>query len=243
MFVNSLNSFIGINNVAKKENKPTFKRQNYARVFKEEYARTLYTKNSVDIMFRRLLGAVKYPKTIATGFFINEFSQKELDGNLLRLLRPGHDDSYDRVLAASKKGYPILETEDGMPLITIYNNGRYRSETFIDRLRKGERVNANIIFNGVDEDADKTITFGADFYSDVFAARGTNDKPALRKEMFYLENGKIKEKLEYSPESDSYISSEYYLDGSRKKWTIIDTVGELVTDAINGLTGNLFTKP
>ena len=237
MYINPIGYFTKVNNSPKDSRKPTFKRLNYSRVFTEEYGRRLNSKNSVDIMFRRLLTAVRFPNVVATTFFREKFSQKELDGNLLRLLRPGHDDSYDQILEISKKGYSILETDHGEPLVTIYNNGRYREETFIDRLRKGETANVNIIFSGLDEHEGKTITFGADFYTDVFAARGTYDNPIMRKEMFYLDNGQIKERIEYSPESDMFIEDRFYKDGTPMKRTLFDSIGAVITDTINGITG------
>ena len=128
----------------------------------------------------------------------------------------------------------LAMTDDGRPLVSIINNGKYEEENFISRLQNGEQRNFNIIFTDAAEGSDRLIIFGQDYNSfDVYAARGTVDIPAKNMETFYsiTSGGRLKQRISYSPIENTYSLEKFSKEGKRLPNTssFLDEFGRTIT--------------
>lgn len=242
MFVNAVSPVNGNGAVYGKKganikSEPTFKRENYIKVFDKQFNRSVGSFNLLVNSFKELLDACQFPKTIHNEVFTKGLKEEGLFGFLGLMRTPGKHRSSDEI--ANKilnKPLPIVTTTDGEPVVHIINNGTYQEENFLSRLRHGTRRNINVVFDDLAQN--RVIIFGLDYDGDGFVAKGTYDYPVMRMDTVYTEGGLIKQRARYSPEDDACIVQNYHPNG--EKWNEADNLFEdfknVIRDTLRGIS-------
>lgn len=220
------------------KSKPTFKRQNYINVFEKQYQTKLRDWTATTQMYEHLLDAALKFKGAYISPLFRQFEKKSLLWPLMYLtkytLRTPSKDFEKVIKNMGDEPCHLAMTDDGRPLVSIINNGRYEEENFISRLQNGEQRNFNIIFTDAAEGSDRLIIFGQDYNSfDVYAARGTVDIPAKNMETFYsiTSGGRLKQRISYSPVENTYNLEKFSKEGKRLPNTssFLDEFGRTIT--------------
>lgn len=246
MFVNAVstvnsNNAVNRNKVTNKytqsKSEPAFKRDMYMRVFTENFNRPLKDLGFVEEVYRSMLAAAHYlKKAKLTEFMREDFTYCDLAPALLRLCNPEKNLDYEHAIKKAKsRPYTIAMTEHNEPVLDIVNNGYYEEDSFWHRLMYGARINANIVFHGLEDDANKRIIFGEDFDEDIYVAKGTEEIPVLEMDTFHP-NGRIKQSAVYVPEEGYCRIENFNKDGSKFSETqnFIDDFKWIIRNTLNG---------
>ena len=223
MFVSSIGVATKVVNAPQPKGQPSFKRQNYAKVFETQYSRRLGRWENVSEMYKELLRALSNFK----GAKISPFFKAELEQNGLlwalmnftKYTNPTPIQSFENVAkSASDAPYPLVYSDDGQPLLQVLNHGSFSEENFISRLRNGEQRDVNLVFSDLADRSHKIIYFGHDYNTfDIYATRGTAEQPLIDRQVFYNTHngGRLKQKIVYTGQGDSFISEKYAQDGTK----------------------------
>lgn len=237
MFINPIDAKSTSAYLPKSSKKPTFKRQNYVKVFTEQFNTKLTSDLSINNAFYVLNKACAFNGSWAIPFFKSHFNQSRLWKNLSRLRWENYDKAYDifcdKFLKKPSSSIVLLKTEDDQPIVQLVNNGKYPEETFLSRLQRGNSRNVNIVFHELD--GDKVIIFGTDYTGDGYLSRGTVSNPAMLKETFYNAmggEGPIKQRVTYAGYGDNYNVENFNKDGS--KYTTTDN---FLSDFVSTIKG------
>ena len=223
MFINAIGATTKVANIPQPKEQPAFKWQNYAKVFETQYARKLSRWENVGEMYKELLRALaSFKGANITPFFKAELEENGLLWalmNFTKYTKPAPIKAFEKVAdAASKAPYPLVYSDDGQPLLQVLNHGSFSEENFISRLKNGEQRDVNLVFSDLADRSHKIIYFGHDYNTfDIYATRGTAEQPLKDRQVFYNTHngGRLKQKIVYTGQGDSYISEKYAQVGTR----------------------------
>lgn len=239
MFVNPIGVVNSINkkgNVkSNKVQQPTFKRENYMRVFNSEYSKRMWPENGIDQIGKMYDNLKNAANTMLPAMKLTGFRESILPKGFfsalghLRGLFADDPDMVELAKLTKKRGkFNIIWSNNNIVLETI-DNGQHVEDNAISRaLRKMEdhdveRRNIEIAFSSLDDS--RGIIFGMDYDGDIYVTRTHRDTDKIDDYIcYYNSNNQRKAVIKDN------IIERYNRDGS--KWTDSQWIASGIGDSI-----------